>query len=60
MDTEKLVRFAVGLIVGAVAGLVLFRLIAAITAKKSRPEAYLPKKMGKLIRLPLPNPRGID
>jgi hypothetical protein len=60
MDTEKIVRFAVGAIVGAVAGLVLLRLIAAITARKAVPEAYIPKKMGKLIRLPLPNPRGID
>ncbi|MGC2423808.1 MAG: hypothetical protein WA666_05580 [Nitrospirota bacterium] len=60
MDTEKMVRFAALAIVGAVTGLVLFRLISAITAQKAKPEPYLPKKMGKLIRLPLPNPRGVN
>jgi hypothetical protein len=60
METEKIVRFAVGAIVGAVTGLVLYRLISAITAKKTEPVPYRPKKMGKLIRLPVANPRGIN
>jgi hypothetical protein len=60
MDTEKRVRFAALAIAGAVAGLVLARLIFAVTARKAEPEPYVPKKMGKLIRLPLPNPRGIN
>jgi hypothetical protein len=60
MDTEKIVRIAAMAIAGAVAGVVLARLIMAVTARKARPEPYVPKKMGKLIRLPLPNPRSIN
>lgn len=59
METEKLIRLAVGAIAGAVAGLVLYRLISAITAKKAEPKPYSPRKKGKLIRLPVHGAGGI-
>jgi hypothetical protein len=60
MDTEKIVRLAAMAIAGVVAGMVLARLITAFTARKAKPEPYVPKKMGKLIRFPLPNPRAVN